>query len=64
MDNSNHRPRLRKGRRMPLNVTLSPHIVRALAKIGGGNRSAAIEKLVDEHLERQQTLADAQPEVA
>ena len=49
---------------MPLNVTLSPHIVRALAKIGGGNRSAAIEKLVDEHLERQQTLADAQPEVA
>lgn len=55
MDNLTHRPRLRRGRRIPINVTLAPNILKALHKIGDGNRSAAIEKLVGEHLERERS---------
>lgn len=51
MDYSSRRPPLAKGRRIPLNVTLSPETWRALGKIGRGNRSAAIEKLVELHAE-------------
>lgn len=57
MDFSTRRPPRRNGgRRVSLNVTVAPETKRHLARIGGGNRSSAIEKLVLEHLERQRTV--------
>lgn len=44
------RRRLEKGRRIPLNVNLSPEIHTELGRIGNGNRSAAIETLVQRYL--------------
>lgn len=35
-----------------MNVNLAPSILLELAKIAGGNRSAAIEKLVRDHVAR------------
>jgi len=46
------RPPIAKGRRISLNVNLSPEIHRELGKIANGNRSAAIEELVRQHLAR------------
>lgn len=43
---------LKEGRRISVNVNLAPQILLELAKIAGGNRSAAIEKLVREHIAR------------
>jgi hypothetical protein len=56
MDHSTRRAPLRKGRRIPLNVTLSPDIHRDLAKLEKGNRSAAIEMLVREYFERARAV--------
>lgn len=53
---SKRRPPLAKGRRIPLNVNLSPVIARELKRIGSGNRSAAIEQLVEDHLARTRAL--------
>jgi len=47
---SRRRGRLKKGRRISLNVNLSPEIHRELGKICNGNRSAAIEALVGRYL--------------
>jgi hypothetical protein len=52
MDISSRRPPLKKGRRIALNVNISPETHRALGKISNGNRSAAIETLVRQHLDR------------
>jgi hypothetical protein len=48
----NETRRLPEGRRIPLSVNLKPEIHAALGEICSGNRSAAIEKLVEDHLER------------
>ena len=40
MDQSTRRAPLNRGRRIPLNVTLSPETHRALSEIANGNRSA------------------------
>ena len=42
------------GRRLSLNVNLELATIQALEHIAGGNRSAAIEALVREHLKRVQ----------
>jgi hypothetical protein len=57
MDNENRR--LPEGRRISVNVNLKPEINDALKDICGGNRSAAIEKLVEDHLERTKDSATA-----
>lgn len=49
---------MRRAKRVPLNVTLAPETCRELAKIAQGNRSAAIEWLLDQHLERQRATAE------
>jgi hypothetical protein len=43
---------LKEGRRISLNVNLAPDIIEELGAICSGNRSAAIEKLVRDHLAR------------
>lgn len=48
---------LKEGRRISLNVNLSPEIIDELGAIAQGNRSAAIEQLVREHIAR--TRSDA-----
>jgi hypothetical protein len=50
MDHSNRQAPLRRGRRIYLNVNLAPDILHELGKIAGGNRSAAIEQLVRQHI--------------
>jgi hypothetical protein len=55
MDYDNRRARLPKGRRINLNVNLDPEIHSALGLLCGGNKSAAIETLVRQHLERLKT---------
>ena len=57
MDISTRRAPLARGRRICLNVNISPETHRALGKIAGGNRSAAIEELVRGHLERTRAPA-------
>jgi hypothetical protein len=52
MDHSTRQEPLESGRRISLNVNLDPEIIVELAKIGGGNRSKAIEQLVREHIAR------------
>ena len=52
MDNTNRRAPLRKGRRIPICLSLSPETHRELGKICAGNRSAAVESLVRDHVER------------
>ncbi len=52
----NRRPRLERGRRIAINVNLSPETHKALHKIGKGNRSKAIEDLVTQHLERTRAV--------
>ena len=50
MDNTaTRRAKLARGRRIPINLSLSPECHRLLAKIGKGNRSAAVEELVRKH---------------
>jgi hypothetical protein len=61
MNYANRRQPLRRGRRIPLNVTLAPETHRELARIGEGNKSAGIEELVRQHIERR---AIAEPEPA
>jgi hypothetical protein len=53
LDNSNRSEPLKKGRRIPITVNLAPDIHRELGKIEGGNKSAAIERLVREHIARR-----------
>jgi hypothetical protein len=49
---ADRRPRLEEGRRISINVNLSPRIHHELGRICNGNRSAAIERLVEDHLKR------------
>jgi len=55
MDISTRRAPLTRGRRIPLSVNIAPDVHRELGKLCGGNRSAAIEELVRQHLERRGT---------
>jgi hypothetical protein len=55
------RERLQQGRRIALNVNLSPEIHRELEFICNGNKSAAIEFLVREHLLRRRTESAPTP---
>jgi hypothetical protein len=51
--NRRSRPRLADGRRrIAINVNLSPDVLKELKKLGNGNRSAAIEELVAQYLDR------------
>jgi hypothetical protein len=50
MSKSNRRPPLRTGRRIPLTITVDDATNEGLLMIGNGNRSAAIEQLVRDHL--------------
>jgi hypothetical protein len=50
---------LKEGRRISLNVNLDPEIIEVLAAICSGNRSAAIEKLVRDHIARTRSLETA-----
>lgn len=59
MDFSTRQEPTEEGPRVPLNVTLTPSIIRELGAISGGNRSAAIEKLVREHIARTRSETDA-----
>jgi hypothetical protein len=62
VDQSSRRAPLAKGRRISLNVNLSPEIHRELGKIAGGNRSAAIETLVLRHIaDREAKIAVSEP---
>jgi hypothetical protein len=45
--------RLASGRRMNINVNLTPEVHAALGMICAGNRSAAIEMLVAEYVQRE-----------
>jgi hypothetical protein len=51
--------RLKEGRRIPLNVNLTQEVLDALGEICGGNRSAAIEMLVEQHIERTRAQTNA-----
>jgi hypothetical protein len=46
---------MRRAKRVPLNVTLAPETHVWLARIGDGNRSAAIEELVRLYRARELT---------
>jgi hypothetical protein len=46
---------LRRGKRIPINVTVAPETNVWLAKFGDGNRSAAIEELVRLYRSTQET---------
>lgn len=52
---------LSKGRRISLNVNLSPEIHRELGKLCKGNRSAAIESLVLWHLAAKREPCSVDP---
>ena len=58
MSLQNRRAPLPKGRRISLNVVLSPEIHRELGKLCGGNRSAAIEALVARYLAERVAKVD------
>lgn len=55
------RSRLKAGSRFPVTVNLSPESLKTLAKVKGGNRSAAIEHLVQ--LWREKQLTDISADV-
>lgn len=59
MDYTNRSARLSGVRRIALNVNLSPEIHAELGQIAAGNRSAAIELLVREHVKRRERRARA-----
>lgn len=52
MDYTSRRAPLKKGRRINLNLNIAPDVHRELGRLCGGNRSAAVEALVHEHLAR------------
>jgi hypothetical protein len=52
---------IRRGRRIALNVTLAPETIETLARIGEGNRSAAIEELVRLHRRRELAVPRTEP---
>jgi hypothetical protein len=62
MDLSTRRAPLPRGRRLSLNVNISPDVHRELGKLCGGNRSAAIEELVRRHVERLRAERTPTPE--
>jgi len=53
MDYTIRRPRLRRGRRYAVTLSMSPKTIKGLSKIRKGNRSAAVEMLVEWYLERE-----------
>jgi hypothetical protein len=55
MYHATRQPPLKEGRRISVNVNLAPSVLLELSKIAGGNRSAAIEALVREHVARRQS---------
>jgi hypothetical protein len=52
MDTHKASRRLKYGRRIAINVNLTPEIHEQLFALGKGNRSAAIEELVKRHVAR------------
>jgi len=63
IDYGHRRAPLRRGRRIPLNVNLSPETHKELHRIGEGNRSAAIEDVVRWYTEhRARELAALVPD--
>jgi hypothetical protein len=58
----NRRPRLATGRRIDMHCVISADAMTALEAIGNGNRSAAIEYLVQQYLAetRSKSAADAE----
>ena len=61
MDYTNRQPPRPGVRRIALNVNLSPEIHAELGQIAAGNRSAAIELLVREHVTRRERRARSAP---
>jgi hypothetical protein len=55
---------IRRGRRIPINVTLSAETHLLLARIGEGNRSAGIEELVRLYRAKELKELANQPESA
>jgi metal-responsive CopG/Arc/MetJ family transcriptional regulator len=55
---------LLRGRRIAVNVNLAPETHRHLVKKGKGNRSAAIEELVRQDIERERASSESESEVA
>ena len=52
---------IRRGRRIALNVTLAPETIEVLARVGEGNRSAAIEELVRLYRRRELAIPRTEP---
>ena len=57
MDISSRRAPLKRGRRIPLCVSLDPDTHKGLEKIARGNKSAAIEQLVRDYFARRAAAA-------
>jgi hypothetical protein len=58
---TNRRLPILRARRVALNVTLAPETIEVLARIGHGNRSAAIEELVRLHRRRELAIPRTEP---
>jgi hypothetical protein len=52
---------IRRARRTALNVTLAPETIEVLARLGEGNRSAAIEELVRLYRRRELAIPRTEP---
>ena len=56
MSIANRRAPIKGVRRFPMTITLTPETDKGLLLIGNGNRSAAIEQLVTEHITKRERL--------
>ena len=54
---------IRRGRRIPISVSLAPETHELLAKLGEGNRSAAIEELARLYRRRELSVPRTEPTV-
>ena len=58
-DNSKRRERDPNGRRLPVTLNLSPETHNHLTNIGDGNKSRAVERLVEAEVKRSRRRAPA-----